>query len=70
MPLTRCFLALAVALTCGCSRGEPEQEAPTAGSSNGPNSAINKLNETKATLSEIDAKRREQNKEGAEGQAP
>lgn len=66
--MTRLLLALTVVLAAGCSRGEPE-EKPTEGSSNGPNSAINQLNSTKAKMGEIDKQRREQNEAGAEGQA-
>ncbi len=69
MPTTRLVLALALVagLAAGCSRSAPEEQ-PNEGSSNGPNSAINQLNSTKAKMGEIDKKRREQNEAGAEGQ--
>ena len=67
--MTRLALALAmvVGLAAGCSRSAPEEQ-PTEGSSNGPNSAINQLNSTKAKMRAIDKKRREQNEAGTEDQ--
>lgn len=68
MPLTRLVIALAVVLASGCSRAEPEAAAE--GSTNGANNSINKLNETRKTLGAIDAQKRKQDADGAEGQAP
>lgn len=70
-PILPLILALTFTIALGCAEKEPEPtpvEEPAGEAQPAGHPALNKLNETKKTMGEIDAKRRDQQRE-AEGEA-